>query len=176
MCKRMIPFAHAKSIYEIPVDFYKSHHVKYLFLDLDNTLDSYKVYEPSDRAIRLISELKSGGITPIILSNNHAKRVKRYADILGIAFYHHVFKPFSFKIKKIMKELGIAPEEAMMIGDQMITDVNAGNGAKIKVILTDKIVKEDQFTTHFNRFFERPFRNHYMKYKVKDWREAYGQD
>ena len=39
-------------------------------------------------------------------------------------------------------------------------------------ILTDKIVKEDQPTTHFNRLFDRPIRRHLKrKGKLIDWRE-----
>ena len=75
-----------------------------------------------------------------------------------------------------LKQKGIDPNDVIMVGDQMITDVCCGNGAKIKVILTDKLVKEDQFTTHFNRFFERPFRNWCMKHgKLIDWRIRYGK-
>ena len=36
MCKRFIPYAHAKNIYEVDIDFFKFLGAKYLFLDLDN--------------------------------------------------------------------------------------------------------------------------------------------
>ena len=55
MFKSFIPFAHATSIYEIEIDFYKRHGVKTLFIDLDNTLDSYKASAPKQNALDYIS-------------------------------------------------------------------------------------------------------------------------
>lgn len=176
MCKRFIPYAHAKTIYDIDLGFFKFLNVKYIFVDLDNTLDSYRSMTPNERSINLINSIKELGITPIILSNNRGKRVKGYAAMLDVECIHSVGKPFSHKIKKLLKEKNIKNDKVIMIGDQMITDVCSGNGAKIKVILTDKLVKEDQFTTHFNRFFERPFRSYCRKHgKLIDWRIRYGQ-
>ena len=68
------------------------------------------------------------------------------------------------------------PEETMLVGDQLMTDVLAGRGAHIRVMLTEKVVKEDQFTTHFNRLLDRPIRKHLKKKgKLPDWRTKYGQ-
>ena len=65
----------------------------------------------------------------------------------------------------------------MMVGDQMLTDAGAANKANIRMLLTDKIVKEDQWTTHFNRLFDRPMRRHAAKKgQLKDWRTQYGKN
>ena len=176
MCKRFIPFAHAQSIYEIPVDFYTKNGVKLLLIDLDNTLDSYRLYTPTERAIQVVDEIKKTGITPVVVSNNTAKRVGQYAESLGVDFLSSTRKPFSRKIKKFLKEKSIEPAEAMLVGDQLMTDVLAAKGAHIRVVLTEKIVKEDQFTTHFNRLLDRPIRRHLRrKGKLPDWRTKYGQ-
>ena len=161
--KSFIPFAHSKSIYDIDICFYKSFNIKYLFLDLDNTLDSYKTLYPSERALKLISDLKENGITPIIISNNHSKRVINYSKVLGIECVCNSMKPFSFKIIKILKTRNINYEAVMMVGDQLMTDIKAGNKAKIKTIYTEKIVKEDQLTTRFNRIFEKNIKKQCIK-------------
>ena len=177
MCKRFIPFAHAQSIYEIPTDFYKRNGVNLLIIDLDNTLDSYRLYEPTERAINLVNEIKSTGVTPVVVSNNTAKRVGKYAKGLGIDYLCSARKPFSRKMRKFISSRGVKPEEAMLVGDQLMTDVLAAKGAHIRVILTEKIVKEDQFTTHFNRLLDRPIRAHLRKKgKLPDWRTKYGKD
>ena len=65
----------------------------------------------------------------------------------------------------------------MLVGDQMVTDIRCGNHAKIKTLLVDKLVKEDQWTTRFNRILERPFRKHAVKKgKLTNWRIIYGKD
>ena len=171
MFKKFIPFAHAKSIYEIDVDFYKRNGVTTLFMDLDNTLDSFKAREPKEETINLVKVLKENDINPIIISNNKASRVSGYANLLGVEFLSSARKPFSKKIKKEIAKRGIDKNNVMLVGDQMMTDVLAANGAKIKVVLTEKIVKEDQWTTHINRIFDRPIRKYHRKHNnLIDWR------
>lgn len=176
MCYYKVPFAYAKNIYDVELNFFKKLGIKYLFLDLDNTLDSFLLKTPSDKAKKFIEELKNNEINPVIISNNNPVRVSTYCKPLEIKFLAKSGKPFSNKIKKFMKENGIEPSEVMMVGDQLATDIKAGVGANIKTLLVDKIVKEDQITTKFNRFFERPTRS-YMKKKGKliDWRIIYGK-
>ena len=176
MFKRFIPFAHAASIYEIPVDFYQQNGVTLLLIDLDNTLDSYRLYTPTERAVSLIESIRAANITPVIISNNRGKRVSSYANALGLEYIHSARKPFSGKIKKFLKEKNVPLENVMFVGDQMVTDVLAAKGAHLRIVLTEKIVKEDQFTTHFNRLIDRPIRRHLRKKgKLPDWRTKYGQ-
>ena len=172
MFKRFIPFAHAQSIYEIDPDFFKKNGVKTLFIDLDNTLDSYKARTPNEKSINLINNIKETGVTPVIISNNRPERVCGYADGLGIEFLASARKPFSKRIKKELARRGLKNDEVMLVGDQMMTDVIAAHGAKIRVVLTEKVVKEDQWTTHINRIFDRPIRRYHRKRgNLKDWRE-----
>ena len=177
MCLSRKVFAHAKSVFEIDIDFFKKNNVKVLMMDLDNTLDSYRLYEPPERSREFINKLIETDITPYIISNNKGKRVSSYANSLGIGYLSSSCKPFAFKIKRLIKEKGWNEDELMMVGDQMLTDIGMANKANIRAILTDKIVKEDQWTTHFNRLFDRPMRKHYAKKgKLIDWRTLYGKD
>lgn len=176
MCFSRKVFAHAQSIYEIDIKFYKAFNVKTLLIDLDNTLDSYKLFHPTQKAFDLIEKLIEADITPVIISNNRGKRVKTYATDLNVEYVNSAMKPFSFKIKKFIQSKKLQNDEVMLIGDQMITDVGAANSAHIRVVLTDKIVKEDQWTTRFNRLFGNPIRKHQAKKgKMKDWRTLYGK-
>ena len=171
MFKSFIPFAHATSIYEIDPEFFVKHGVKTLFIDLDNTLDSFKAREPQERTVELIANLKKAGLTPVMISNNKAKRVGPYAKALGIEYLSSARKPFASKILKEMERRGLSNDDVMLVGDQMMTDVLAGHRAKIRVVLTEKIVKEDQWTTHINRLFDRPIRKyHKKKGNLIDWR------
>ena len=172
MLKRFIPFAHAESIYLIDLSFYKKLGIKYVFADLDNTLDSYKQATPLEKAKKLKDELEKIGIELIIVSNNTGARVQKYSKELGVRHFSSLGKPFSFKLKKIMKNASIKPEEVVMIGDQIVTDISCANGARVKSILTEKLVKEDQPTTRFNRLFDNPLRRKLKrKNLLRDWRE-----
>ena len=170
-------FAHAKTIYEIDIDFYKSNGVKLLLVDKDNTLDSFKAYHPSQRAIDLINTLKESGIEIAIISNNHGQKIVGYAKELGIDCVTSACKPFARKLNAYISKRNMPKDNVMFVGDQMVTDVGAANKAGIRVVLTDKIVKEDQWTTHIKRIFGRAIRKkHQRKGLLIDWREKYGKD
>ena len=172
MLKRFIPYAHAESIFEIDLSFYEKLGIKYVFADLDNTLDSYKQATPLERAKNLKEELERHGIELIIVSNNTGARVQKYSKELGVRHFSSLAKPFSFRIKKIMKRANIRPESVIMIGDQIVTDISCANGAKVKSVLTEKLVPEDQPTTRFNRLFDNPLRKKLRKKNLlRDWRQ-----
>ena len=176
MCKRFIPFAHAQSIYEVPSDFFVKNGVRLLLIDLDNTLDSYRLRQPTERAVNIIKAINETGVTPVIVSNNREKRVKGYANEAGVECIFSAHKPFSRRIRNFLKEKGVSNDEVMLVGDQLMTDVLAAKGAHIRVLLTEKVVKEDQWTTHINRLFDRLIRKHLKKKgKLPDWRTKYGQ-
>ena len=173
MSKNHVPYAHAKSIFDIDVSFFKKENVKYVLVDLDNTLDSYKTKTPSPRVFELKEKLEKEGIELIIISNNTGKRVTTYASELKVKFVSSIGKPFASKLLKKLAMLNIDKNECMMVGDQTVTDIACGNRAKIKTVLTDKIVKEDQPTTHFNRMFDRPIRRQLEKKNLlRDWRSV----
>lgn len=171
MLKIHIPYAHAKSVFEIDMDFFKRQNVKTILIDLDNTLDSYKQKTPTKRVYEFKEKLDKEGIKLFIVSNNTGKRVTTYANALGIDFISSIGKPFASKLIRKLKERNIDLATAMMIGDQTVTDIACGNRANIRTVLTDKIVKEDQPTTHFNRLFDTPIRKKLAKKKLlRDWR------
>lgn len=171
MFKKFIPFAHAQSIYEIDVEFFKRNGVKTLFIDLDNTLDSYKAKEPKEHTVNYINKLKEVGVEPVIISNNKPHRVCGFANKAGISFLASAHKPFAKRIKQEITRRGLTNDDVMLVGDQMMTDVLAAHNAKIRVVLTEKVVKEDQWTTHINRLMDRPIRRYHRKRgNLIDWR------
>ncbi|MCQ2802113.1 MAG: YqeG family HAD IIIA-type phosphatase [Bacilli bacterium] len=171
MFKKFVPYAHAKSVYEVDPSFFKKAGVKTLFIDLDNTLDSYKSYHPKQKSFDFIKSIIDEGITPVVISNNRGKRVSSFANDLKIDYVAKARKPFAGKINQEILKRGLQKNDVMLVGDQLITDVLAGRHAHIRVLLTEKIVKEDQWTTHINRLMDRPIR-HFLKRKgaLKDWR------
>ena len=176
MYKKFIPTFYAKNIYEIPVDFFIKQNIKVILLDLDNTLDAYNSFIPSENAQNLINNFKKENIKPIVISNNKSNRVSNYCKSLNIDFISNSMKPFAFKIKRYLKQYSIDKKNVILIGDQTVTDIVAGNRAKIKTILCDKLVEVDQPVTRFNRFFDKKIRNKLKKKNLlKDWR-IYGNN
>lgn len=173
MCKRYIPTYHTKSIYDISPSFLKKINVTTVLVDLDNTLDSFKALAPRKEAYKLKESFEREGIKLIIVSNNKKKRVEPYASRLGVNYISSIRKPFSKRIKKVLSDLSLSKDNVIMIGDQTVTDICAANNSGLRSILTDKIVKEDQITTYFNRLFDCPIR---MLLKRKNLLKEVGND
>ena len=174
MLKKLIPTYHASTIYDIPLPFYQSLGVKTILIDLDNTLSSYRDYHPSRRACELVEQLTKYGYHVIIISNNKGPRVSSYADNLGVPYLSSARKPFIKRIRSFMDSRGFNKAKTILIGDQLLTDVLVANRLGIRVILCEKLVPEDQWTTRFNRLLDKPIRRHLKKkQQLKSWREAY---
>ena len=173
MNKKYIPFAYASSLYEIDVVFFKKLNIKTILTDLDNTLDSYKVKMPSKEALALIKKFKEQGIEFIIVSNNYHHRVEPYAKALGVKMTSMNMKPWAFKINKLLALEGMKKEETILVGDQLLTDIVAGNKAKIKTILVKPLTDIDQNFTKIRRIFEKPKIKRLRKLNLlRDWRNV----
>ncbi|OQC10165.1 MAG: Mitochondrial PGP phosphatase [Tenericutes bacterium ADurb.Bin087] len=170
--KKFTPTYYAKNIYEVSIDFFKEQGIKTLLVDLDNTLASYRELEPSAKTINFVRDLEKAGIKVLLASNNSGKRVKRYGELLGVPYIAGARKPFAFKLRKFLQHHGADLATTLMVGDQILTDVFCGNTLGVKIMLTDKLVAEDQWTTRINRLIDRPLRNKLRrKGKLKEWKE-----
>lgn len=177
MIKRFIPFAHANNVFEIDVSFYLDNGINCLLIDLDNTLDAHNCLVPSPQVFKLKNDLDNVGIKMIITSNNKSKRVKKYADLLKVNFLYSSFKPLPFKINKFLSSFKCDKKNVMIIGDQLLTDVLCGYNLKIKSVLTEKIVDQDQASTKINRIVDRKIRSKLNKKKLLiDWRYKNGKN
>lgn len=173
MNKRFIPTFYAKKIYDVKPDFFVEENVKTLILDLDNTLASYRALLPSKQTLTYIAALKAAGITVFLISNNKDKRVKDFAAALDVHYLASAQKPFTKKISAFIEQQNIAKDTLMLVGDQVLTDVQVANKLNVRVLLCDKLVKEDQWTTKFNRLLDRPIRRSLRrKNLLKEWNDG----
>lgn len=159
MIKRIVPFAYANSIFEVSAAFYQKYHIKVVLCDLDNTLDSYKDPYPSQRVIELKRFYAEHGITFMIVSNNTGRRVRIYAKTLGVRAVCWMLKPFATRLKHFIKKEGFNRDEVLLVGDQLLTDILSGNGAKVRTLLVSPISRKiEPPWTKTNRFFEKRIR------------------
>ena len=172
MLKIFLPFAFAKNVYEIDIDFYKKLGADTIICDLDNTLEAFYTPNPTEQALELIQKLKNSGLRVIIISNNRRKRVETYCKNLNCDFMYSTRKPLVYKGKKFMKKFNIVPEKTIYIGDQVFTDIVFANRLRLKSVLCDNLVERDQFFTKFNKFFDKFFRRKMKKKNlVPSWEE-----
>ena len=92
-----------KTIECIHPDFLAAHGIKALVLDVDNTLtaDNSQVLEPTVQA--WLDEMRAAGIRLTIVSNNTAKRVRPFAERIGLDWVPLACKPFTMAISLFLQ-------------------------------------------------------------------------
>ena len=140
---------------DINFAFLKHLNIKGIILDVDDTLVAHRIPNPQQEVVEWINTLKLNRIKIILLSNNFKNRVKPFAKKLNIPYIHLSMKPLTFGLKKAIKNINCSPQETIVVGDQIFTDVLAANLLGIKSILVEPIKKSNSILFKVKRFFEK---------------------
>ncbi|MFA7716653.1 YqeG family HAD IIIA-type phosphatase [Lactobacillus acidophilus] len=129
--------------------------IKAVFSDLDNTLLAWNKFETAKEMDKLNKKLAKANIKLVVISNNNAERVGKVLNPYHIDFVAKARKPLPFAITRKREEMGLNKNQVMMVGDQLITDMQAGNLAGVETVLVKPLVETDKWNTRINRFFEK---------------------
>ena len=139
------------------VDFLVSKGIKGIVLDVDNTLEPYENPLPTERVVLWLDSLRQNGIKAAIVSNNNSERIDLFNRDLGFPAYSKSGKPFKKNILKAMADMGTTPENTILMGDQVFTDVLAGKVAKMNTtVLVKPINDKKNLFFRFKRLLEKP--------------------
>ena len=132
------------TIYHLDPKQLKKMGIKAIFSDLDNV------------EMKQLNEcLAKDGIRLVVISNNNAERIGKVLNPYHISFIAKARKPLPIGINKELKALNLQKDQVLMVGDQLITDIQAGNLAGVATILVKPLVETDKWNTRINRFFEK---------------------
>ncbi|MBM7645831.1 HAD superfamily phosphatase (TIGR01668 family) [Scopulibacillus daqui] len=171
MLKHFLPDEHVKSIYEIKPDDLKSKGIKGIITDLDNTLVAWDNPKATPELIEWLELMKQAGIKVTIVSNNKEVRVKAFSDPIKIPFIYSAKKPLVRAFKRAIKDMGLQPDDVVVIGDQLLTDVLGGNRLGVHTILVVPVSMSDGWMTRFNRKMERRILSSMRKRGLIDWED-----
>ena len=143
------------TIYHLDTDVLQQMNAKAVFSDLDNTLLAWNEFETAKKMDELNQRLAKAGIKLVVISNNNAERIGKVLNPYQIDFVAKSRKPLPFAITKKREQLGLAKDQVMMVGDQLITDIQAGNLAGVESVLVKPLVETDKWNTRINRFLEK---------------------
>lgn len=137
--------------------------IKAVLTDLDNTLIAWNNPDGTEELLVWIEEMRNAGLPVIVVSNNKDSRIKRAVEVFELDYVARAMKPLTKGFKEAQKKLNLKPEEMVMVGDQIMTDIRGANAAGIRNILVRPIVDTDGWNTRINRFFERIIMKHLAK-------------
>ena len=168
------PNIYKKNIYEINYDLLKEKGIKCLLFDLDNTLGLLSHKKCPKETVDLIKKLQKDFIV-VICSNNTKRRLKPYLEELGIEGTSWSMKPSIKSLIYIKAKYKLHKKEMCIIGDQIVTDVVAGNRFRIKTILVDPLGDKDLKITGLNRKIESKIIDRYEKKGLFKRGKYYGE-
>lgn len=154
MFKILYPFEYAESVFQI--DYNKLYNLGYrgVIFDIDNTLVHHG--EDSTPEIdELFQIIHSAGLKTLLLSNNDEPRVQRFLKNIDSLYICDAQKPNISNYLKAIELLNIKKEEAVLIGDQIFTDIYGANKSGIDNILVKYLRYDNETKIGIRRNLEK---------------------
>lgn len=126
-----------------------------VIVDLDNTLLAWNQAEPTTEMLAWIVGMEEAGIVVYILSNNTTARVERATTSAGVVYQANALKPRRKGFAAIIQQSGLAREQILVVGDQVITDIIGANRSGLDSVLVKPIAQHDNVYTWMNRSIEK---------------------
>ena len=161
-----VPDVMKDDIYQLTPRLFTNRGVRFLLLDVDNTLAPYTIDEATPRMRAWVRDMRSAGLELYILSNNRGDRPEKFAAALGLPYRKRAWKPFPKVARAVLAETGHTPAETAFIGDQIYTDTLCAKlcGA---FAVTVRPIAFSSFWLKLRYWLEFPFRLKYQWSRMK---------
>lgn len=151
-----LPDEELNSIFELDPARLKGLRKRGIIFDLDNTLGRRGAGELEGRVLELLSKLEQEGFLIGVLSNNEgAQRERLLAKLDGYPIYFKAKKPRRGGFRRLLREMDLRPEEAVMVGDTLFTDIWGAKRLGIYAILVSPVDPQEPLMIRFGRWAAR---------------------
>lgn len=150
-----MPDEYVASVAEIDLDRLWQEGRRLILTDLDNTLVPWNHPGVPDNLSRWLKTAGDIGFHVCIVSNNKGPRVRAFAEAIGVPYLAAAKKPKPDAFLEGMRRFSVSPAEAVMVGDQLLTDIQGGNRAGLYTILVLPINPQEWWGTSVVRRIER---------------------
>ncbi len=154
MFKIFTPNLLVASVRNIPLADLSARGIKGMLFDLDNTLLTHYGTDFDAELIGWMRRAQDAGFGLCIASNGQPKRTLALAEKLGIPAVARSQKPRRSGLRRGLATLGLQPTEAAMVGDQIFTDIWAGNRLGMYTILVDRLDPHEPWPIRAKRRLE----------------------
>lgn len=150
------PWMRVHAISDIPIETLRAHNIRLVLVDRDNTCVPGDATCAPASVAAWIQQVKAASIAVCFVSNNfHSTRVEASAQELGISRVDHAMKPAPFALWHACKKMGVPPSQAVLVGDQVFTDLLAARLAGVRSILVDPQSAKELWYTRIFRQMEK---------------------
>lgn len=156
MLEYFCPDMCVRGINDIDLAELKASGYECLILDLDNTLLPWQITQVPYSTKKWVETAKQMGWKLCIVSNTHNPvRLKTVANELDIFSVPRAIKPRQEGFEQAIKLMEVLPESAVVIGDQVLTDVLGGNLMCMYTILVEPMHPKEFIGTKISRIVEK---------------------
>ena len=158
----LIPDYRFARLSSLTPDWLRQHGYQALLLDLDNTfLRRYREQVPPDQ-IHWVRLLRQHGIAVVFVSNSGGGRLRHVREVTGCPAVSWALKPWG---RAFRKALALLPPDtpALVVGDQLFTDVWGAKRLGIRNVLVKPIDKKEEIQIVLKRYLERIVLKSYEK-------------
>jgi len=128
---------------------------KLILLDVDNTLLPWRSKDIPPETLEWLEGGKALGLEFCIVSNTRNKaRLEHLAHALGVDFVDGRSKPSRRMFRAAMHRHHVTPDQTLMVGDQLMTDILGANRSGIEAIWVKPMSDYEFVGTKVNRFAE----------------------
>lgn len=159
------------SILSIRPEALKQKGIRGLITDLDNTLVAW--HEPSitPKLRDWFRAFEEAGLSVLILSNNSEKRIRLFTGDARIPYIYRAKKPLTRGFRQAMQRMNLQPEQVVVVGDQLMTDILGANRIGAHSILVVPVAESDGWATKLNRLIERFIMRQLRKRGMLHWED-----
>ena len=106
-----------------------------LLLDRDNTLVPRDTRTMPDDVRAWVADARAMGFALCLVSNNWARNVRPDAEAISADLVSRAAKPLPFALRHALRKIGVRRQQALLVGDQVFTDVLGAHLAGIESVL-----------------------------------------
>lgn len=151
-----LPDEELDSIFELDPARLNSLRKKGIIFDLDNTLGKRGARDLEEQVLELLSELEQEGFLIGVLSNNEGtERERLLAKLDSYPIYFNAQKPRRGGFRRLLQEMGVRPQEVVMVGDTLFTDIWGAKRLGIYAILVRPVDPREPLMIRLGRLIAR---------------------
>lgn len=155
MLSKLYPKAYVPSLFHINTADLKKKGIKAILFDIDNTLIPWDRKHMDPEIEAWFRDLCRQGFKVCFVSNNNESRVSALCCSLQVPGVHKAAKPRRSGLRRALSLVGTDIHETAFVGDQVFTDVLAGNRLGLYTILVTPLAGKEFIGTKINRKLEK---------------------
>jgi len=175
LLEKYYPRGYAESVFAIDYAKLYKKGCRGVIFDIDNTLVHHGD-NSTPEVDELFVKIHSAGLKTLLLTNNDEERVQRFIRNIDTNYICDADKPSPDGYLRAVQKLGIKKSQAVVIGDQLFTDILGANRSGIAGILVKFIRLPEEKWIGKRRYLEKLILFFWRRSKYRKFKDIYIQE